>query len=206
MTFADIGISPDAAYGPLLYVSLYFTTFVHEGTAIATGAIFVLQQQSTPTLTAACLVAGIVSGDLGIYGLGALARRSAWLQRRLGVAGRVKSQHWFSHHVIPTVAMCRVVPGVLFPTFLSYGWCGVPFRKFAATTLIVTGLYVPLLLTLFVQFGKQIAPLIQHGPWLVAGALVMAATVFVSRYLWTRYRDREPAGLPVAELCPQPAA
>jgi membrane protein DedA with SNARE-associated domain len=205
MSFAAIPVSPDAAYEPLVYLSLFLTTFLHEGTAIASGAMFIIQQNASPILAAACLAGGIITGDLGIYGLGALARRSTWLQRRLGVATRLKSQTWFGNHMLPTVAMCRVVPGILFPTFLSYGWCGVPFRRFAASTILVTGLYVPLLLTLFVLFGKQIAPLFQHGPWLVVGAVVIAATAFAARYVWTLYRENAP-GVSLALTRPLPAA
>jgi membrane protein DedA with SNARE-associated domain len=203
MTFADTAVLPDAAFEPLLYLSLFLTTFLHEGTAIASGAILVVQQQSSPVLTALCLIGGIVTGDLGIYGLGALARRSEWLQRRLSIANRLQSQPWFGNNVISTIAVCRLVPGILFPTVLSYGWCGVPFRRVAASTMIVTAVYVPLLLTLFVQFGKQIMPLVQHGPWLIVGAVVIAATALTARYAWTRYRGM--AGEPLPETCPLPA-
>jgi membrane protein DedA with SNARE-associated domain len=205
LTLTAFTVSPEAAYEPLLYLSLFLTTFLHEGTAIATGAMLLVQQQSSPILTAACLAGGIVTGDLGIYGLGALARRSEWLQRRLGVAKRLQQQSWFGNRLIPTVAMCRVVPGVLFPTFLSYGWCGVPFRRFAATTVLVTGIYVPLLLTLFVQFGKQMAPLVQHVPWILLGAAVIAVTAFAARHVWTRHRERALDGQSLGQMCPLPA-
>jgi membrane protein DedA with SNARE-associated domain len=202
ITFAAIAVLPDDAFQPLMYVSLFLGTFLHEGTAIACGAILVVQQQSSPVLTALCLIGGIVTGDLAIYGLGALARRSKRLQRRLSIADRLNAQRWFGNSVISTIAICRVVPGILFPTLLSYGWCGVPLRRIAASTMIVTALYVPLSLTLFVQFGKQIAPLVQHGPWLIVGAMLIAAVGLTARYARTRLREREP----LPELCPLPAA
>jgi membrane protein DedA with SNARE-associated domain len=204
ITFADIAVLPDDAFQPLMYVSLFFGTFLHEGTAIASGAILVIQQQASPILTALCLVGGIVTGDLGIYGLGALARRSAWLQRRLSIASRLKSQTWFGNNLISTIAICRVVPGILFPTVLSYGWCGVPFRRVAASTMIVTALYVPLVLMLFVQFGKQITPLVQHAPWLLVAAVLIAAAALTARYVWTRHGERMDAE-PLPDTCPLPA-
>jgi membrane protein DedA with SNARE-associated domain len=204
MTFENI-IGSDTAYQPLLYVSLFFTTFLHEGTAIATGALFVVQEHASPILTTLFLVAGIVTGDLSIYGLGALARRSDWLQRRLGFAANRDTPAWLSSHLLPTVATCRVVPGMLWPAFLSYGWCGVPLRRFAATTIIVTGLYVPLVLTLFVQFGKYLVPYVPHAPWLVFGIVVTAATAFAARYAWQRLRGATGDGL-LPPACPLPAA
>lgn len=204
MTFAN-GIVSDTAYEPLLYLSLFFTTFLHEGTAIATGAFLVVREQSSPVLTAAFLVAGIVTGDLSIYGLGALARRSNSLQRRLGVAANMETPAWLSSHLLPTVATCRVVPGMLWPAFLSYGWCGVPLRRFAATTILVTGLYVPLVLTLFVQCGKYFVPYVPHAPWLVFGIVVTAVTVFAARYAWQRLHGTTGDGL-LPPACPLPAA
>lgn len=204
MTFVDLSVT-DTAYEPLLYVSLFFTTFLHEGTAIATGAFFVVQEQSSPILTAAFLIAGIVTGDLSIYGLGALARRSDWLQRRLGFAANTEAPAWVGAHLLPTVATCRIVPGMLWPAFLSYGWCGVPLRRFAATTVLVTGLYVPLVLTLFVQFGKQLVPYVPHAPWLILGVVVTAVTVFAARYAWQHLRGPAGDGL-LPPACPLPAA
>ncbi len=204
MTFVDLSVS-DTAYEPLLYVSLFFTTFLHEGTAIATGALFVVQEQSSPILTAAFLIAGIVTGDLSIYGLGALARRSVWLQRRLGFAANMDTPAWVGAHLLPTVATCRVVPGMLWPAFLSYGWCGVPLRRFAATSVLVAALYVPLVLTIFVQFGKYLVPYVPHAPWLVLGIAITAVTVFAARYAWQHLGGRSGDGL-LPSACPLPAA
>ena len=204
MTFVNLSVS-DTAYEPLLYVSLFFTTFLHEGTAIATGALFVIQEQSSPFLTAAFLIAGIVTGDVSIYGLGALARRSDWLQRRLGFAANTEAPVWLSANLLPTVATCRVVPGMLWPAFLSYGWCGVPLRRFAATSMLVSALYVTLVLTLFVQFGKYLVPYVSHAPWLVLAVAVTAVTVFAARYAWQRGRGTADEGL-LPNACPLPAA
>lgn len=190
MTLAADIVTSDTVYGPLLYVSLYLGTFLHEGAAIAAGAACLLSDQSTALWTATVLIAGIVTCDLGVYGLGALARRSLWLQRLLGVSTRDDVQTWSGNHLLPIVAMCRVVPGLLFPTFLSYGWRGVPFRRFAMTTIAVNVIYVPLLLALFVQFGFQIAQLIQHWPTVSLIAPTTAGTVLVSRWLLARRGQR----------------
>ena len=204
MTFANTIVS-HTAYEPLLYLSLFFTTFLHEGTAIATGALLVVQDHSSPILTALFLIAGIVTGDLSIYGLGVLARRSDWLQRRLGFAATVDAPAWLGAHLLPTVATCRVVPGMLWPAFLSYGWCGVPLRRFAATTVLVTGLYVPLVLTIFVQFGKYLVPYVPHAPWLVLGIVITAVTVFAARFAWQHLRGASSDGL-LPPACPLPSA
>ena len=203
-TFADIGVSA-GAYEPLLYVSLFFTTFLHEGTAIATGALFVVKEQSSPILIALCLFAGIVTGDLSIYGLGMLARRNAWLRNRLGFAARMNTPAWLGSNLLQTVATCRVVPGMMWPTFLSYGWFGVPLRTFAATTMLVTALYVSLVLTLFVQFGKSIIPYVSHAPWLVLGIVAIAVTLLAVRFVWRHVRWPSADGL-LPPACPVPAA
>jgi membrane protein DedA with SNARE-associated domain len=190
MSFAADIVSSKAVYGPLLYLSLYVGTFLHEGTAIAFGAACLVAQRSSVVLTATVLIAGIITGDLGIYGLGALARRSKWLQRRLGVGTRDGIQPKTRHGLLPVVAMCRVVPGMLFPTFLSYGWRGVPFGHFAMASTVVTLLYVPVLLTLFVQFGLQIAQWVQHSPMVSLIAPAIGVTVFGSWWLIAHRRRR----------------
>jgi membrane protein DedA with SNARE-associated domain len=190
MSFAADIVTSKAIYGPLLYLSLYVGTFLHEGTAIAAGAAFLVAQRSSMLLTVTVLIAGIISGDLGVYGLGALARRSKWLQRRLGVGTQDDTQPRTGHRLIPVVAMCRVVPGMLFPTFFSYGWRGVPFGHFAMASTVVTLCYVPVLLALFVQFGLQIAQLVQHSPMVSLIAPAIAVTVCVSWWLLARRRRR----------------
>lgn len=194
MSIAEHIITPDTVYGPVVYLSLYFGTFLHEGSAIAAGAAFLVAQHSSVLLTAIVLIAGIVTCDLGVYGLGALARRSKWLQHRLGVSTLEDVPPRSGNRLIPIVAMCRVVPGMLFPTFLSYGWRGVPFGHFAIATIVVTLLYVPVLLTLFVQFGFQIAQMVQHSPALSLIAPAIAVTVLALRWLWAR-RGRRLAAL-----------
>ena len=195
MSFAAHIVSTDAAYGPLLYISLFCGTFVHEGTAIGTGAAFLVGQHASAVWTWAALAGGIITGDIGVYGLGALARRNKWLQRCLGMTAALDAQP--SHRLIPIIAMCRVVPGVLFPTFLSYGWRGVPLRRFALATIAVTLLYVPLVLTLFVQFGLQMGKVVHHWPTLPFIGIAFAAAVLAGRWLWAR--DRASAALSPAD-------
>lgn len=197
-------VGADASFDALVYVSLFLGTFLHEGTAIATGAVLLATDRSSPVLTAFALTCGIICGDLGIYGLGRLARRSRWLQQKLAIAERLQPTPWFGDRLIPAVAMCRMVPGVIFPTYLSFGWCGVPFHRFALTTIGVTGLWVPLVLTAFVQFGLQLQNLAQHWPLLLGTVLLIAATVLAVRHVWTRLRAATPES--VGAACPVPAA
>jgi len=190
MSFEVHIITSDTADGSLLYLSLFCGTFLHEGATIAAGAALLVAQQSSMLLTATALVTGIVTGDLGVHGLGALARRSKWLHRRLDVSAPGGEQPLLGNRLIPIVAMCRVVPGMLFPTFLSYGWRGVPFRRFAMTTIAVTLLYVPALLTLFAQLGLQMAQMFQHWPPVSLIALPIVATASGGGWLWARRRQR----------------
>jgi membrane protein DedA with SNARE-associated domain len=196
-------VGADAPFDVLVYVSLFLGTFLHEGTAIASGALLLATNQSSPVLTAFALTCGIICGDLAIYGLGRLARSSRWLQQKLSIAERLQPTPWFGDRLIPAVAMCRMIPGVIFPTYLSFGWCGVPFHRFALTTIGVTGLWVPLLLTVFVQFGLQLPSLAQHWPLLLGTVLLIAATMLAARHVWLRLRAETTE--PVGAACPIPA-
>lgn len=175
---------------PLLYLLLFAAVFVHEGAAIALGAMLLVQHQSSPVLTAACLIGGVIAGDFSVYGLGVLGRRNDWVQGRIG--GKTRASAWFESHLVASVALCRLVPGLLYPTFFSFGWYALPFRRFAPTTIAVSAAYVAALLTVLVQFGKRLSLPPLNSVSVVVVVIAIGVLALVARFLRIRYPHVSP--------------
>jgi membrane protein DedA with SNARE-associated domain len=162
----------------LAYVSLFLGTFVQEGLAIAAGAALIVEQGLPPLLVATSLIVGMVTGDLVIYGLGVLARRHQWVRRLAGDMRIAEATEWLHCNLIGMVVLSRVVPGVLFPTFLAYGLSGLPFLRFAALSMISAGLYGALWLSVLVTFGQAAIPALGRWTWVgIAVAAILSITL-----------------------------
>jgi hypothetical protein len=58
--------------------------------------------------------------------------------------------------VFGLVALCRVVPGVVFVTFVACGWTRVSLARFTVASLVISALYLPLMLYLVIIFGDAL--------------------------------------------------
>jgi hypothetical protein len=54
------------------------------------------------------------------------------------------------------MALCRVVPGVVFIAFVACGWTRVPLARFTLASLVISALYLPLMLCIMVFFGAAL--------------------------------------------------
>ena len=158
-------------------ITLFFMPFMHEDVAIVTGAFFITQDKFPVAVAYACLYAGIIASDLMFYGLGMFARRFAWAQRLL-IKDKVKQiRARLDANLITSVAIVRVVPGILAPTFLACGWFGLSFRTFLFTTMTAAAIYLAVMLTLVVSFGNTLLPMLGHWGWVVLLVLVLSKTL-----------------------------
>src|SRR5665811_202109 len=81
------------------------------------------------------------------------------------------------------VVGARLVPGMIFPSYVACGWVGLPFRRFFILCLASAALYLPLALSLALAFGE--ATTRYFGYWAWAGLIVplVAAGIIGSRLL-----------------------
>ncbi len=172
-------------WGPALAVALYLGTFLHEDVAILAGSFAVVEWGIPPSFALLPLFLGIVSGDVLLYGLGGVARRSSIL-RRLLIHGRIPSlRDWLDRNLIMTMTICRLVPGTVFPVFVACGWFGLSFRRFFMTTLISSFIYAAAMLTLATTVGEAVIVSIGEMGWIVLAGILVLATVFgVFRPVW----------------------
>jgi membrane protein DedA with SNARE-associated domain len=154
-------------------IGLFFETFLQEDLAIVTGGLLVVKKELPLLLVAVTLFAGILSGDLIIYSMGMAARKIPWIRKHL-VNSRVENaRKKLENNLVSTIALVRILPGLLFPTYLACGLIGVSFMKFFLTTLTAGAVYITILLTLVIKLGEVVFPAIGYWGWIIMVCLVL---------------------------------
>ena len=180
--------------------SLLVLPFAHEDLAIVLGGYIVVNDLMPVGLVAASIYGGMVASDFALYGIGAAARRVPWLSR-LAVDDRVRRfGDVLKRNVFGLVALCRVVPGVVFVAFVACGWTRVSLARFSAASLIVSALYLPLMLYLVIVFGDALDDHMGLWAWPML-FVAFAATSFVRKQVFAFGKASEPE-LPVEALLP----
>jgi membrane protein DedA with SNARE-associated domain len=145
--------------------SLLVLPFAHEDLAIVLGGYIVVNKIMPVGLVVLCIYGGMVASDFALYGIGAGARRLPWLTR-LAVDDRVRGfADMLKRNLFGLVALCRVVPGVVFIAFVACGWTRVPLGRFTMASLVVSALYLPLMLCIVVFFGDALDDRVGLWAW-----------------------------------------
>ena len=179
--------------------SLVVLPFAHEDLAIILGGYLIVNKLMPATLVVLSIYGGIVASDFALYGLGAAARYVPWLSR-FAVDSRVRRFGETLHrNVFGLVALCRVVPGIVFVAFVACGWARVSLIRFAAASLIVSALYLPLMLYLVIMFGDALDERV--GIWAWPLLFVAIGTTSFARKKIFAFRDQiEPDNAQDMEL------
>jgi membrane protein DedA with SNARE-associated domain len=166
------------------FFSLLFLPFAHEDLAILLGGYIVVNKIMPAALVALCIYGGMVASDFALYGIGVGARHLPWLTR-LAVNDRVRGfGDMLKRNLFGLVALCRVVPGVVFIAFVACGWTRVSLARFAAASLLTSALYLPLMLCIVVFFGDALDD--RAGLWTWPFLLcVLVAISFLRRQVFT---------------------
>lgn len=157
--------------------SLLVLPFAHEDLAIVLGGYIIVNNIMPAALVALSIYGGIVASDFALYGLGAAARYVPWLNRYAIDARVIRFGEGLKRNVFGLVALCRVVPGVVFVAFVACGWARVSFLRFTAASLIVSALYLPLMLYLVIVFGDALDDSVGLWTWPILLALLGATSL-----------------------------
>jgi membrane protein DedA with SNARE-associated domain len=190
----------------VLYIALvlFVTPLLHEDVAIIAAALLVAQHRLSLQLAFASIFAGMVVRDVLLYGLGAAARHNA-LARYYLISPRIQLlSAWLRGKILWIVFVGRVVPGLMFPSYIAIGWFGLPFRRyFIATTILSVG-YLPSVFAIAYILGSAALSHVGNWAWLVllvpiAGALILGVRTSVLR----RRRSDPSVKPPKPPLAPQ---
>lgn len=152
-------------------------TFVLEDAATVLAAIDVQVGRVGMEVALAALYAGIILGDLGLYGLGRLAARVPWCARLLPPARLGDAAPMLHTHVTRVVFISRFLPGARLPTYTACGYAGVGFGRFALAATGATLIWTSLLFGVSLHAGRLILEYL--GPWRWAGLGGFVLTVLL---------------------------
>lgn len=157
-------------------------TFILEDAATVLAAMQVQTGGIPWDVAVVSLYVGIVLGDMGLYGLGALASGSSGVQslaaRLVPSPRQAHGKRWLSERVFRVVFISRFIPGARLPTYTACGWLRVSFRRFVLAAVVATSIWTTLLFVLSLRVGRLLT---EHlGAWRWAGAVGFAAVVVIA--------------------------
>ncbi len=138
------------------------------------------------SLVGLSIYSGIVASDFALYGISAAARHVPWLSRYAVDECMHRFADKLRSNVFGLVALCRVVPGVVFVAFIACGWTRVSLTRFSAASLIISAFYLPLMLYLVIVFGDALDDHVGLWAWpilflAIAGASIARKWLFAVR-------------------------
>ncbi len=172
-------------------------TFLHEDAAILAAAFSTVEHKLPLWMAYSSVYLGIVSGDLLIYGLGHMAQKNKWLRSRIIGPKVERVQLWLESHLVRVLVLCRITPGLLFPTFVACGWFRIPLSRFATVSILAGAIYSSVVLTLIILFGDLVLNTLGYWAWGVLAIVIVGFAVrnsFKSR--WSKTTEKAMGYLP----------
>jgi len=168
-----------AAANPVAVVlAVALATFVLEDGATVGSALLAAEGVLPIPAAVLGLFIGITLGDLGLFGLGALARRWRWLRERIGEAKLERGKDWLGQRFVPAILMARVTPGLRAPCYSASGYLGMSFVTFASVAVAAVAAWSVAAFTLVYLYG-QVAE-----AWLGKFSWIAGATLFILVITW----------------------
>lgn len=143
-----------AAHAWWLPLAVIFWTVILEDTATIVVGLLVANHVLPPGLVAASLACGIAIGDSISFGIGRLARVFPALERFAKSPRLAGLEGWLAEHIFSSVFVTRFLPGLRLTIYVTYGFLGIPFRKFFPPALLAALSWTALLFGLFYAFGR----------------------------------------------------
>lgn len=145
--------------------TLFFLTFVQEDAAIVAASFSTVEYGLPVSLAFISVYLGIITGDLFIYSLGRVAQRSSWLRSKVIGPKVDQVKNWLDNNFVWAVAVCRITPTLLFPTYIAIGWFKMPIKRFILVTVITSGIYTPVVFTLVTMLGDVFLHKFGYWAW-----------------------------------------
>lgn len=148
-------------------VGLFFLTFVQEDAAIVAASFATVEYGLPPAIAFFSIYFGIITGDLFIYGLGRVAQKSSWLRSKVIGSKVDQVKDWLDTNFVWAVAVCRVTPTLLFPTYVAIGWFKMPVKRFILVTVITSAIYTPIVFFVVTLLGESVLNKLGYWGWAI---------------------------------------
>lgn len=166
-------------------------TFVLEDAATLFAAMQVAAGAIPLPLALLSLYAGIVLGDLGLYGLGRLSATHKWAQKMVPQHRQDIGRDWVKGKVFIMVVVSRFVPGLRLPTYTTLGFLRASFWQFALAAIFATLIWTTGLFYISLRLGVLMAHYLGIWRW-VGIAVFLLVIIFVGRLAAKLYSKRKP--------------
>jgi membrane protein DedA with SNARE-associated domain len=165
-------------------------TFILEDAATVITAMQVQTGAIPIEIGLGALYAGIVLGDLGLYGMGRLAALVPWMERYIPPRRRDMGRDWLNGRLVRVILASRFLPGLRLPTYTTCGFLKTSFLIFAATAIFGTLIWTSLLFGVSMKLGHYIIAYL--GAWRWAGiAMFCLVLLGMSRLFARQMRGKE---------------
>ncbi len=171
-----------AAASPFLFAAAIMigVFFVEDPTTIIVGLLAADHIISIP-LALASLYAGIIFGDILLYGIGWLASKHPWFARYVDHEMTAPFRGWLETRFAITVFSARFIPGARFPTYTTSGFFGSPLGTFILVVTAAASVWTTALFAASYWFGTLTTELIGPVRWGIA-AIFLIILFFIGRH------------------------
>lgn len=177
---------------PLQALIIIVGTFILEDAATLLAAMQVASGSLDISLALASLYAGIVLGDIGLYGLGWLSATHGWAKRLVPAQRRELGHNWVSQRIFPIVVVSRFVPGLRLPTYTTLGFLHAPLPAFAAAAIAATLVWTSGLFYISLRLGVLMMRYLGIWRWAGLGIFVLFI-ILIGRLATRAYNKRNHA-------------
>lgn len=183
------------------FVVIFFMTYLHEDAAILAAAFLKFEHGLPVSLAYTSVYLGIVTGDILIYSLGRIAQKNVWLRSKIIGPKVERIKIWLETHLVRVLVLCRITPGLLFPTFVACGWFKIPFGRFAIVSIIAGAVYSSVVLTIIIYFGYLVLGHFGYWVWgLLLSIVVIIGIRNTMKRRWSKATERTLGELPSSFL------
>ncbi len=175
---------------PLQAAVIIGGTFILEDAATLLAAMQVATGLLSLPLALGALYAGIVLGDLGLYGLGWLSAGHKWARRMVPPRRMDLGREWVGQRVIPLVLISRFIPGLRLPTYTTMGFLHAPLQKFTAAAIAATLIWTSGLFFISLRLGLLLMRYLGVWRW-VGLAVFCGCLILVGRLATKLYNGRK---------------
>lgn len=141
----------------MLAVALAMSTFLTEDGTLIAGSLLVGSGMTPAPLAITAIAFGITLGDIGLYGLGALARKNRFLRSRLPLKRAASLKRWLDGKRTPVLFFSRFLPGTRLPTYLAFGFLRLPLLHFSLVMAVASAVWVTLMVLFVSETQKAFA-------------------------------------------------
>lgn len=159
-------------------------SYILEDLAIISAAILAAEQMISVPMAATAILCGIISGDIGLYFMGYLAREKTALKQKLTRHNRHQLLlEAIDENLFVNILLIRFVPGLRFICYTSCGLFKIDFFRFTLSVTIATSIWVMILFSFIYQLGSSSWLENSYWKWAIAPVAIAMLYFFNRQYM-----------------------